>query len=125
MAPPWTPEQVVSVGLASSLIDAQFPDLRGCSVEPFGAGWDNTAFLVDGRLVFRFPRRAVAVELIEVEARVLPSIASALPLPVPVPRWLGRPGPEYPWPFGGYERLPGRTASDAALDAAQRLAAAP
>jgi len=125
MTPEWTPEHVVPPGLASRLVDAQFPDLRGCRVEPFSVGWDNTAFLVDGRVVFRFPRRSLAGGLIEVEARVLPAIAGALPLAIPVPRWLGRPDHGYPWPFAGYERLAGRTAGDAGLDASQRLAAAP
>jgi hypothetical protein len=55
MTAAWTPEQVVSSELARNLIDAQFTDLRGCRVEPFGVGWDNTTFLVDSRLVFRFP----------------------------------------------------------------------
>jgi aminoglycoside phosphotransferase (APT) family kinase protein len=125
MAQVWRPEQVVSAALARSLVEAQFPDLRGLDIEPFGVGWDNTAYLVDGRIVFRFPRRAVAVELIETEARVLPRIAGALPLPVPVPRWPGRPDQGYPWPFAGYELLPGTVASDANLDAAARLQSAP
>jgi aminoglycoside phosphotransferase (APT) family kinase protein len=125
MARTWTPEHVVSTGLARRLIHARFPDLRGVEVEPFGAGWDNTAFLAGGRLVFRFPRRAIAVELIRVEARVLPAIAPALPLAVPVPRRVGEPGLGYPWPFAGYELLPGRPASEVGLDSARREAAAP
>jgi aminoglycoside phosphotransferase (APT) family kinase protein len=125
MAEVWRPEQVVSASLARSLVESQFADLRGLAIEPFGVGWDNTAYLVDGRFVFRFPRRTVAVELIETEARVLPRISGALPLPVPVPRWLGRPDQGYPWPFAGYELLPGIVASDANLGPAQRLRAAP
>lgn len=125
MTQAWTPERVVAPELARSLIEEQFPDLRGSAVEPFGVGWDNTAYLVGGRLVFRFPRRSIAVELIEIEARVLPRIAPALPLEVPVPRWVGRPDRVYPWPFAGYEQLAGQVASDAGLDDAQRERAAP
>lgn len=121
----WSPEQVVPPALARELIAGQFPELGGLPVEPLGVGWDNTAYLVGGRLVFRFPRRAVAVELIGVEARVLPRIAPRLPLAVPLPRWLGRPDRGYPWPFSGYERLPGRAAGDAGLDAVRRQRAAP
>jgi aminoglycoside phosphotransferase (APT) family kinase protein len=125
MTQSWTAEQVVTPELSRDLIGAQFPDLAGRPVEPLGVGWDNTAYLVDGRLVFRFPRRTIAVELIEVEARVLPRIAPRLPLPVPVPRWLGRPGQGYPWPFIGYEHLAGQVASDAGLTVAERERAAP
>ena len=41
-----------------------------------------------------------------------------------MPRWAGRPDQGYPWPFAGYEHLPGRSACAAALEAAQRTAAA-
>jgi len=121
----WTPGHVVSPELARSLIAAQFPELETDQVELFGEGWDNTAYLVDGRVVFRFPRRTIAVELIDTEVRVLPRIAPLLPLPIPVPRWPGRPDQGYPWPFAGYEHLPGRVASDAGLDDAGRERAAP
>lgn len=47
-----------------------------------------------------------------------------MPLPIPVPVYLGRAGERYPWPFAGYRRIPGRTACGASLDASQRAAAA-
>lgn len=125
MPPTWTPEHVVPPELARSLVAAQFPDLVAGAVEPFGEGWDNTAYLVDGRAVFRFPRRTIAVDLVETEVRVLSRIAPLLPLPIPVPRWPGRPGQGYPWPFAGYAHLPGRVASDAGLDDPGRERAAP
>src|SRR4030081_1407652 len=101
--PPWTPDLEVDVRQARALIESQFPDLGGQSVKAFGKGWDNTAFLVGGGIVFRFPRRTIAVDLIATEARVMPWIASSLPMPVPIHRWVGRPGLGYPWPFAGYE----------------------
>jgi len=123
MSHPWTAERTVGVDEARALVAAQFPQLVGLPVASFGAGWDNSAFLV-GDCVFRFPRRAVAVPLIELESRVLPAIAPGLPLAIPVPRYLGLPGDSYPWPFLGYTMLPGRTATSARLDDAQRAACA-
>jgi aminoglycoside phosphotransferase (APT) family kinase protein len=117
---PWAAERVVDPVLAKALIESQFPDLAPTRLEPFGEGWDNTAYQVNGRLVFRFPRRQIAVPLIETECRVLPRIAPNLPLPIPVPRYLGRPAEEYPWPFAGYERIPGHTADRLGLDDRQR-----
>ncbi len=87
-------------------------------------GWDNTAYVVDGAWVFRFPRRAVAVALLEREARLLPWLAPRVPLPVPVPERLGRPSGRYPWPFSGYRRLPGRTACAFAATKEQRASMA-
>jgi aminoglycoside phosphotransferase (APT) family kinase protein len=124
MTPPWAAEVVVSGDLARSLIEAQFPELAPARVEPLAAGWDNTAFRVNGRLVFRFPRRQVAVPLLEAEVRLLPVLAPRLPLPVPVPGFVGRPTAAYSWPFAGYPLLPGRTACAATLDEGQRVAAA-
>ncbi|HEU4558308.1 MAG TPA: phosphotransferase [Longimicrobium sp.] len=119
----WDAEIVVDPELARALIREQFPALAR-TVEPFGSGWDNTAYLVDGELVFRFPRRSIAVPLLEREVRVLPAIALRLPLPVPVPEWIGKPTETFPWPFAGYRRLLGRTADTVDLTPDERRAMA-
>lgn len=119
----WDAQIVVDPELARALIREQFPAL-GRTVEPFGSGWDNTAYLVDGEIVFRFPRRSIAVPLLEREVRVLPAIAHRLPLPIPIPEWAGTPTDAFPWPFAGYRRLPGRTADMVDLTAAERRAMA-
>jgi aminoglycoside phosphotransferase (APT) family kinase protein len=118
------PEQEVAPSLAAALIERQFPALRPARVEAWGEGWDNFAFRVNGALLFRFPRRQIAVEWIEKEHRFLPRIAPLLPLPVPVPRWLGRGDLGYPWPFLGHEMVPGETACGAGLNDEERAALA-
>lgn len=119
-APPWTPEHAVTEDLARALIENQFPELRPVELHIIGVGWDNTALLVNGRFVFRFPRRSVAVPLLETEIRVLPQIAARLPLPIPVPVFVGRRDSRYPWPYAGYERLAGQTACSAGLSDVER-----
>ncbi len=126
--PPWTPEIAVGPELALALVRSRFPDLRAAEARPLGAGWDNTAYLV-GDVVFRFPRRRSTVPLLEREVRLLPRLAGVLPIPVPVPEWVGEPTAEFPWPFAGHRRLPGTPASQVTLgdaeleDAAARLGA--
>ncbi|MHC5115085.1 MAG: phosphotransferase, partial [Planctomycetota bacterium] len=111
---------------ARSLVESQFPDLAPARLTSFGVGWDNTAYLVNDEWVFRFPRREIAVDLIETENRLLPALADRLPLPIPVPTLTGEPEERYPWPFAGYRELPGHTACRADLDDKQRaLSAAP
>ena len=122
--PPWTAEREVGPELARRLISERFPDLATARVEPLGQGWDNTVFLVDGAWVFRFPRRAIAVALIETECRLLPALAPRLPLAIPVPTRIRRSGAEFPWPFAGYRRIDGETACRAVLDEGQRGRAA-
>ncbi len=124
MSPPWSAERLVAPELARALIDEQFPTLAPADAQPFGSGWDNTAFLVNGAYVFRFPRRQAAVPWLEAETRLLPTIAASLPLPVPVPAFVGRPAEAYPWPFAGYARLPGRPACSVSLNDEQRTALA-
>lgn len=124
MANPWDSERTVSPKLAQELIEAAFSDLTPVRVAPLGHGWDNTGYLVNEAIVFRFPRRQVTVSLLNTESQVLPELASRVPLPIPVPQWIGKPNPRFPWPFVGYRILPGRPVLGAGLDdeARRRLA---
>src|SRR4051794_29331785 len=55
--PPWTAENAITDDLARTLIEAQFPQLAPVSIRLLGAGWDNSALLINEEFVFRFPRR--------------------------------------------------------------------
>jgi len=120
-APQWTPEIVVDAALAKRLIETQFPEFRGAPVERSGAGWDNAAFLVDGRMLFRFPQRTLSAPLIARELAVLPLLAPELPVPIPVPAFAGVAGEGYPWTFAGYALLPGAPADERVLSDEERL----
>jgi aminoglycoside phosphotransferase (APT) family kinase protein len=101
---PWTPERVVDARLAGELIASHFFTPR--TLEPFGEGWDNTVFVVDGEWVFRFPRREIAVGLLVNEARLLPKLAPRLPLPVPQIEFFAEScGERFPWPIAGYRLI--------------------
>jgi aminoglycoside phosphotransferase (APT) family kinase protein len=101
----WVPEVEVDAALAGALVAGQFPALAGAPVQPVGTGWDNTVWLV-GDVLFRFPRRAVALDGLRRELLVLPRL-SGLPLPVPVPTHRGAPALGYPWPWWGAAPVPG------------------
>lgn len=122
---PWTPERVVDADEARALITAAGWDLELATVATLGQGFDNTAFLVDGAWVVRFPRRQIAAPLVVSEAALLPWIAPRVPLPVPLPCLIGQPSERFPWTFTGYRLLTGRTAAAADLDDDARVAAAP
>jgi len=119
----WDAEEVVEADKARALIAGQFPDIDAAHLERLGVGFDNTAYLVDGAYVFRFPRRRVAVAPLTTESAVLPKLAGRLPLATPLPLWVGVPADGYPWPFAGYRYLAGRTACSADLDESQRAKA--
>src|SRR5215468_3173103 len=111
----WTPDWVVTPELARSLIEENWPALKPVSVKDIGSGWDNTAYLINSSFVFRFPRRTVAVPLIETEIALLPRLAPQLPLRIPVPVYAGSRSPSYPCPFAGYSSIPGRTLAASGL----------
>ena len=123
-APVWAADIDVDAALAARLIAEQFPALAGATVEPFGIGWDNAAFLIDRRIVFRFPRRRAVTNLIEREIAILPQIATRLPLAISAPSFVGTASAAYPWVFAGYGLIDGSTACSAALPEASRRALA-
>lgn len=105
--PEWAADVELDEAHVRSLLDAQFPDLALDDVRPFAQGWDNALWQVGEDLLFRFPRRAVAVPGVEREIRVLGEVARRVPLPVPVPTFIGRASAAFPWPFFGTRQVPG------------------
>lgn len=120
MQRPWIADRNVDAALARELVEARFPKLAPAAVEPYGEGWDNVAFRVNGEWIFRFSRREVADALLRSEIAILPHLADRLPVPVPTPELVGAPVPQFEAPWAGYRELPGRTADRAAPDAAAR-----
>ena len=122
MTSPWDAERVVDAERARELIERTIPELRGTSVRQLSSGWDHTVHLVDGRWVGRFPRRAVALPGFRRELAVLPTLEPLLPLPVPVPRWIGEDDdPADPWPFAVTAFLSGTELAVAGIADGDRL----
>lgn len=105
----------IDADLARALLRAQHPDLADLAIEPAGSGWDNAMFRLGDRYALRLPRRALAAGLVEKEQRWLPELAGRLPLPVPAPERIGRPGCGYPWRWSVVPWLAGDTADRAAI----------
>jgi aminoglycoside phosphotransferase (APT) family kinase protein len=82
-----------------------------------GEGYDSTAFAVDDRWVFRFPKRSDVEQQLLLEIRVLPQLARESPVAVPDFCFAGVPSDLFPRHFGGYPLIPGAPANgDIALD---------
>src|SRR5688572_28502950 len=90
-------EAPIDIPLVLALLKEQHPDLAGLSLVEAGEGWDNQTFRLGNDLAVRLPRRAASAPLIELEQRWLPSLALHLPLQVPSPLRIGRPGCGFPW----------------------------
>ena len=90
-------EVTIEASLVRALLQEQHPDLAHLALIDIGEGWDNTLFRLGDDLAVRLPRRAASAALIDQEQRWLPRLSPRLPLPVPVPFRVGRPGSGFPW----------------------------
>jgi aminoglycoside phosphotransferase (APT) family kinase protein len=89
---------VIDAGLVRGLLREQLPRWAGLDVRPVHpGGWDNRCFRLGDELVARLPSSAAYAAQPLKEHRWLARLAPGLPLAVPSPLALGRPGCGYPW----------------------------
>ncbi|MGG4166578.1 phosphotransferase [Rossellomorea vietnamensis] len=111
----WDAEIAVTSNQAKKLIESQFPELIPADTKILDYGFDNTVMAVNNKWVFRFPRREIAVRLLQTEGVLLPLLEKSAPdLHIPVPVYYGKPSSLYKWPFLGYRFVDGKIPSRAA-----------
>jgi aminoglycoside phosphotransferase (APT) family kinase protein len=106
-----TADLVVDEALVRRLLEEQDPDLASLPLTDPVIGWDNVMYRLGTDLAVRLPRRLMSAPLIEREQRWLPELAPLVPLPVPAPIRVGRPGAGYPWSWSVCKWLPGAPAA--------------
>lgn len=98
----------ITPAVVARLVATQFPQWAGLPVVPVALdGWDNTTFRLGDELSVRLPSADVYVAEIEKEHLWLPRLAPQLPLPIPEPVALGRPGAGFPRPWSIYRWIEG------------------
>ena len=100
-------ELTIDVDLVRRLLLEQHPDRAHLPLTHVGDGWDNAVFRLGDERAIRLPRRSATAALMENEQRWLPELASRLPLPVPAPVRIGRPGSGFPWAWSIVRWFPG------------------
>ena len=121
-AKPWTSDIVVTDELVTHLIETQFGELDIDDIKCIGEGWDNKVFLVNNTLIFRFPHRKVAAQVIQRENTILKNIHGYLELDIPNPICLGSPTAQFPFTFHGYSMVKGKSACSESLRHEDRVA---
>lgn len=87
----------ITADLVKALLREQHPDLAGLPLSLGALGWDNQLWRLGDDLAVRLPWATHdADELLLKEYSLLPGLASRLPLPVPVPKRLGKPSDRFP-----------------------------
>jgi aminoglycoside phosphotransferase (APT) family kinase protein len=102
----------ITPALAADLVREQFPHWATLPVVPVDVdGWDNTTFRLGDELSVRLPSAEHYVAQVAKEHRWLPVLAPQLPLRIPEPVAMGRPGCGYPWPWSVYRWIDAESAS--------------
>lgn len=109
--------------IVRAVLHEQFK-LSVSSCRLLGEGFDNLVYLINDALVFRFPRRLEAVELIRREMSILMKLADQVTLKVPHPTYIGQASALFPRPFYGHPLLEGRSGSSVKLSDGQLATAA-
>ena len=84
-----------------------YPDLVIATVRPIEAGQYNDVLLVDGELIFRFPRFAEGVRTLATETAILRGLRGAITLPIPDPIYRSLDSGIVGQAFTGYRLIPG------------------
>ena len=102
----------IDISLVRHLVDTQFPQWSNLPIKPvkFG-GWDNRTFHLGEHMTIRLPSAEDYSLQVEKEHRWLPMLGPQLPLPIPTPLAMGKPGKGYPWHWSIYSWLDGNAAS--------------
>jgi len=103
-------EVSIDRSLVSALLQEQHTDLAHLPLTEIDEGWDNKLFRLGDDFIVRVPRHAAAAALIEQEQRWLPRLSPMLPLLVPVPIRVGRPGCGFQWSWSVVPWFPGHSA---------------
>lgn len=117
----WDADIPITPDIIKDCLKEQFPSLALKTITTIGEGWDNKAFLVNNDIIFRFPRRKIAVELIERENHLLKHLRSMLDIEIPNPQYIGHSSAAYPYPFQGYKKIKGLSGCHAQLSVQQRF----
>lgn len=105
------------------LLTAQFPQWADLPIEPVAKpGMDNMTYRLGADMSVRLPRFPRWEGQVVREQRWLPRLAPHLPMKIPVPLAMGKPGAGYPFAWSVYRWLGGESASPEGL-ADLRLAA--
>lgn len=110
MANLWDKTFNITEAMIRTLLKKQF-GLTVDTLTTLGEGFDNSAFLVNSNIVFRFPHRAPALSCMQNEIALLPFYKEKLSFALPDLTYIGEATSEYPYPFVGYQLLAGELLS--------------
>ncbi|APR98930.1 aminoglycoside phosphotransferase family protein [Wolbachia endosymbiont of Folsomia candida] len=107
---------MIDTALVRRLVETQFPQFRGLHIRPVAtslSGWDNKTFHLGEHMLVRMPSAEKYAMQVEKEQKWLPRLAPLLPLSIPEPLAMGKPGEGYQWRWSIYRWIDGEIAASA------------
>ncbi len=102
--------QKIDIALVKNLIASQIPQWKELHINPVeNGGWDNRTFHLGNSMLVRMPSAEKYADKIQKEFHWLPILAPLLPKEVPIPLVMGKSNEAYPWSWGVYKWLEGKT----------------
>lgn len=108
---PWEATHPVSIEKAKQKV-ALFKELLPLTIEPIGTGFDHTVYNVNNDWAFRFPRRKMGFEAMQIEVNVLQQLVHhPLLISIPKPEFYGEETTD-DYPFAGFSLVHGNVLTD-------------
>ncbi|MDP3372322.1 MAG: aminoglycoside phosphotransferase family protein [Candidatus Paracaedibacteraceae bacterium] len=105
-------KDIIDPVTAKILVEEQFPHWAHLPIVPVNeSGWDNRTYHLGQEMILRFPSGESYANQVKKEQKWLPFLSSKLPLTIPTPLGLGKPGHGYMWDWSIYNWIPGETAA--------------
>ncbi len=114
----------IDTNLIHRLVASQFPQWKDLPIQPVEkSGWDNRTFHLGKDMLIRMPSAEEYAFQVEKEQYWLPKLAPLLPLKIPNPLKMGKPGEGYPWKWSIYRWIEGESASKGKINNTNEFAA--
>jgi aminoglycoside phosphotransferase (APT) family kinase protein len=113
---PWENKNIKSSAHAIEIINANLPNIKIINIKLLGEGWDNTTWIVNDNLCFRFPKHAEAAKLLTNEINILSKCIKSKSVTVPYPKYICSSPKLFEYTFYVHDYISGFTADNAKLN---------
>ncbi|AXA33848.1 phosphotransferase family protein [Francisella adeliensis] len=118
---PWEYKNIISADHAAGIINANIPNIEINDIKLLGEGWDNTTWIVNNNLCFRFPKHDEAAILLSNEINILSKCIRSKQIRVPYPKYICSSPKLFEYNFYAHDYISGLTADNSKLNRNDRI----
>lgn len=121
---PWESKNITSAYHAAEIINANISNIKINDIKLLGEGWDNTTWIINNSLCFRFPKHEEAARLLSNEINILSKCIGSKYISVPYPKYICSSPKSFKYIFYAHDYIPGLTGDNAKLSRNGRISIA-